>query len=86
MAKPGMIAVAVFSYAVSWNSYTIPKVLMTDIQKWPLTVGVHSFTQQHQVLWGQVMAASALIILPGFIFVYFLQKYLLRGFQAGGIG
>ncbi len=86
MAKPGMIAVAVFSYAVSWNSYTMPKVLMTNLEKWPLTVGVHSFTQQHQVLWGQVMAASALVILPAFVFVYFLQKYLLRGFQAGGIG
>lgn len=86
MAKPGMIAVAVFSYAVSWNAYTMPKVLMTDIGMWPLTVGVHSFTQQHQVLWGQVMAASALIILPAFVFVYFLQKYLLRGFEAGGIG
>lgn len=86
MAKPGMVAVAVFSYAVSWNAYTMPKVLMTNLEKWPLTVGVHSLTQQHQVLWGQVMAASALIILPAFVFVYFLQKYLLRGFEAGGIG
>lgn len=86
MAKPGMIAVAVFAYAVSWNSYTMPKILMPDTAKWPLTVGVYAFTQQHQVLWGQVMAASALIILPAFIFVFFLQKYLLRGFRAGGIG
>lgn len=86
MAKPGMIAVAVFSYAVSWNSYTMPKILMPATGKWPLTVGVYAFTQQHQVLWGQVMAASALIILPAFVFVFFLQRYLLRGFRAGGIG
>lgn len=86
MAKPGMIAVAVFSYAVSWNAYTIPKILMKDVARWPLTVGIYSFTQQNRILWGEVMAASALTILPGFIFVYFLQKYLLRGFRAGGIG
>lgn len=86
MAKPGIIAVAVFSYAVSWNAYTMPKVLMTNLEMWPLTVGVHSLTQQHQVLWGQVMAASALIVLPAFVFVYFLQKYLLRGFKADHIG
>lgn len=86
MSKPGMIAVAVFSYAVSWNAYTMPKVLMVTESKWPLTIGIHSLTQQQTVYWGQVMAASALVILPAFVFVYFLQKYLLRGFRAGGIG
>jgi multiple sugar transport system permease protein len=86
MATPGMIAVAVFSYAVSWNSFTMPKVLMITQSKWPLTIGVHSLTEQQQVFWGQIMAASALIIIPAFLFVYFLQKYLLRGFRAGGIG
>lgn len=86
MSKPGMIAVAVFSYAVSWNAYTMPKVLMVTETKWPLTIGIHSLTQQQTVYWGQVMAASALVILPAFVFVYFLQKYLLRGFRAGGIG
>lgn len=86
MAKPGMIAVGVFSYAVSWNQYTIPLVIMTDASKWPLTVGVTSFSNANQIMWGQVMAASAMVILPSFLFVYFLQKYLLRGFRAGGIG
>jgi len=85
MAKPGMIAVAVFSYAGSWNAYTLPRVLMPDAEKWPLTVGVYSFVQQFDTNWGEVMAASALILIPSFIFVFFLQKYLLRGFRAGGI-
>lgn len=84
MAKPGATAVAVFAYGVSWNAYTIPKIIMPNAENWPLTVGVHTFTQYHEVLWGEVMAASSLIILPGFLFVYFLQSYLLRGFQAGG--
>jgi multiple sugar transport system permease protein len=86
MAKPGMIAVAIQSYAVSWNSFTMPRVLMIDIQKWPLTIGLFSFVQQNNVLWGQLMAACALTIVPAFIFVYFLQKYLLRGFSMGEIG
>jgi len=85
MAKPGMIAVAVFAYAGSWNAYTIPRVLMPDSSKWPLTVGVYSFVQQFDTSWGAVMAASALILIPSFLFVFFLQKYLLRGFRAGGI-
>lgn len=86
MAKPGMVAVAVFSYAVSWNEFTMPTVLLVNNESWVLTIGLYSFTVQNQVLWSQLMAASALTVIPSFFFVYFLQKYLLRGFRAGGIG
>lgn len=86
MAKPGIIAVAIFSYAVSWNAFTIPLIIMNKPEKWPLTVGVFTFMRQNSVEWGQIMAASSMIVLPAFLFVYFLQKYLLRGFRAGGIG
>ena len=81
LAKPGMIAVALFSYAVSWNEYTIPKILMSDRSKWPLTVGLFTFSEGQRVFWGQIMAASTLIVLPAFVFVFFLRKYLLRGFR-----
>lgn len=84
IAKPGMIAVAIFSYAISWNAYTMPRILLPDADKWVLTVGIYSFTQQNSVMWGEVMAASSMVVLPAFVFVYFLQKYLLRGFEAGG--
>lgn len=86
MAKPGVIAIAIFSYALSWNEYTIPKILMPETNKWVLTVGIDSFVQQNQVLWGHIMAASTLMLIPSFLFIFFLQKYLLRGFRAGGVG
>lgn len=86
MSKPGIVAVAVFSYAVSWNAYTIPKIILTDSSQWVLTVGTASFVQAERVLWGQIMAASVMIIIPAFVFVYFLQKYLLQGFRAGSVG
>lgn len=86
MSKPGIIAVAVFSYAVSWNAYTIPSIILTDSSQWVLTVGTASFLQAERVLWGEIMAASVMIIIPAFIFVYFLQKYLLQGFRAGSVG
>ena len=86
LAKPGMVAVAVFSYAVAWNAFTIPNILLVDSNKWVLTLGLYSFTTQNQVIWGQLMAASAMTLIPSFLFVYFLQTYLLRGFRAGGVG
>lgn len=85
MAKPGMIAVAVQAYAFSWNEFTVPKILVPEITRWPFTVGLFSFTQQNQILWGQMMMASALAVIPALVFVYFLEKYLLKGFQTAGV-
>jgi multiple sugar transport system permease protein len=86
MAKPGMVAVGVFSFAVGWNQFTMPQVLMVQDTDWVIVQGLFSFTRQATVLWEQLMAASFLTIIPAFIFVFFLQKYLLRGFRAGGVG
>jgi len=86
MAKPGIVAIAVFAWAGSWNAFTMPTILMVNSQKWVLTIGIFSFTNQQQIQWAQLMAASSLTILPSFLLVYFMQKYLLRGFRAGGIG
>lgn len=81
MAKPGIIAVAVFAYAVAWNEYTIPKVIMSNPDKWVLTLGIEQLRETGRIFWGQVMAASVGILLPSFAFVFVLQKYILRGFR-----
>lgn len=85
LAKPGMIAIAIFSFAIAWGSFTIPTILLSDSSNWVLTQGLYSFTQQESVLWGQIMAASTLLVLPTFFFIYYLQKYILEGFRASRI-
>lgn len=85
LAKPGIIAVGTFSYAVAWNAYTIPKVVLPQQEFWVLTLGVENLVISNQILWPLVMAASAITILPALLFVYTLQKYLLRGFRTGGV-
>jgi len=83
LAKPGMIAVAIFAFAIAWSSFTVPSILLSDSSKYVLTLGLYSFTQSETVNWGQIMAASTLMVLPTFLFVYYLQKYILQGFRTG---
>lgn len=74
-AKPGVIAIATLSYATVWSSYTIPKVLLPNSDLWPLTLGLDSFVQQAQILWPQIMASSAMALIPSFLFLYVLQSH-----------
>lgn len=81
IAKPGITAVAVFSFAIAWGAFTIPTILLVDNTKWTLTLGLDFYIQQHETLWGEVMAVCGLMMLPPFLFVFFMQRALLRGFR-----
>jgi len=80
-AKPGVVAIAILAFATSWDEFTIPKILAPSQDMWVLTVGLSSLVEQNQVLWGQMMAACSLILIPSFLFVFFLQEHMLRGLR-----
>lgn len=81
IAKPGMIAIMIFTFAISWGQYTLPRILIRDEDMWVLTVGLDSFVRGYTVQWPSVMAASIIMMIPPFVFIYTLQRYLLQGFD-----
>ena len=83
-ARPGILSVAIFSFALSWNDFTFAFILQTDRKMFTLPVGLASFVEQTGVHWGMVMSAAVLVSVPTFLLVFFLQKYLLTGLRATG--
>jgi multiple sugar transport system permease protein len=81
MALPGIITVAIYSYAVAWNEFTIPLIILSATEMWPHTIGIQSFVEGYSIQWGMVMAGTTLMTIPSFLFVYFLQSHILRGFR-----
>lgn len=81
-AAPGMVAVGIFAFQSSWNNYTYPKVLISQDSLRPLTTGLTQYAVQNFVFWNQVMAVVLTMVIPAFLMVYFLQKYLLEGYKA----
>lgn len=85
MAKPGIIACSIFSFAIAWGDYTFALVIMSDLSLLPITVGMErSFMPGQHTNWELLMAGSSIAVIPPLLFVYFLQKYFLRGFSPGG--
>ena len=84
-AKPGVIAVAILAFAFAWGDFTMAWILMSDLQMFPITVGIErTFFAGGQIDWGLVLSASSVALVPPLLFVYFLEKYYIRGFSAGG--
>ncbi len=86
MALPGIIAVSIFSFAISWSDFTFANLLLTEEAMKTLPIGMLGFIEQQAVNWGLIMSASVMMAIPAFLLVYFLQSYLLRGFSVGGLG
>jgi multiple sugar transport system permease protein len=83
-ARPGILSVAIFAFALSWNDFTFAFILQTDRAMFTLPVGLATFVEQTAIHWGMVMAAAVLVSIPTFALVFFLQRYLLGGLRVGG--
>jgi multiple sugar transport system permease protein len=78
-AMPGILSVALFAFALSWNDFTFAFILQTDKAMFTLPIGLATFVEQTAIHWGMIMSSAVLVSIPTFAMVFFLQKYLVRG-------
>lgn len=78
-AMPGILSVALFAFALSWNDFTFAFILQTDKSMFTLPIGLATFVEQTAIHWGMIMSSAVLVSIPTFAMVFFLQKYLVRG-------
>ena len=85
-ALPGIISTALFTMILAWNEYLFALVLVNTDSARPLTTGVMSMlVSAFNIEWSLLMAASVMMSVPLIVIFTFLQKYLTRGFGAGGV-
>ncbi|MCP4383077.1 MAG: carbohydrate ABC transporter permease [Hyphomicrobiales bacterium] len=85
-ALPGIISTALFTFILAWNEYLYALVLVNSESVRPLTTGViNMLITSFNIEWPLLMAASVMMSLPLIVIFAFLQKYLTRGFGAGGV-
>jgi len=81
---PGIAAVAIFTFSVSWNDFTLAYMVTSDPSMTLMTVGLRDFMQGGRILWGDLTAGASILIIPPIILVFTLNKYILEGFSFRG--
>ena len=84
LSLPGIASASIFTAFLSWNEFLLASAVTRESAK-TLPVAVAGFITDKGVIWGPMMAMSALIIVPMIIFALFLQKYLIRGMMLGAV-
>lgn len=84
LTLPGIVAAGIIAFTYSWNNFLFALVL-TGAKTKTLPVAVYGFLTADQVDWGGLSAAATLITAPVLVFIFFAQRYLIRGLVAGAI-
>lgn len=85
LARPGLVAAAVFTFLHAWNEFLYALVILNSDAKKTLSVGLYGFIGGETMNWGEVLAASTMIVLPSLLFFLLVQRHLVHGLTAGAI-
>jgi len=84
VAKPGIIAVAVYAFITAWGEVLFASVLTSKDTR-TLSIGLRAYASQQDVYWNQLMAASVVVSLPVLIGFMLVQKHLITGLSSGAV-
>jgi multiple sugar transport system permease protein len=87
LAKPAIMAIALFQFLYCWNDFFGPLIYAgNNANIYTISVGLQQFTSIHRgVLWNLQMAASLLFMLPVIVLFFFAQKAFIEGVTLTGV-
>jgi multiple sugar transport system permease protein len=88
MMVPGLVTVFLFQFVAVWNNFLLPFIMLSDENKFPLTVGLFTLLNRGSsapALYSLVVTGSLLSILPLVILFLVLQRYWRTDLAAGSV-
>ncbi len=83
IVAPGVVATAIYTFINTWNEFLFALLLINSSEKMPISVALYSLTGSEVLDWGEMMAASVIVILPSIIFFMIIQNKIAGGLSDG---
>lgn len=84
LVLPGLVAAFLLCLMTSWNEFPFA-LYLTSRAAVTLPVAITGFNTENGVLWGPMLAAGTIAIVPVFIFALAIRRYLVRGLTMGAV-
>jgi len=85
MIKPGVGALAIFTFINTWNDYFMQLVMLTDTNVLSMPLGIAKMQGEYGTDYGLLMAGAALASVPIIIVFLVFQKYFTKGITMGAV-
>ena len=85
MIKPGIGALAIFTFVNTWNDYFLQLVMLTSKEKWTLPLAIANLQGEMSSDFGLIMAGAALAAIPIIVVFIAFQKYFTQGIAMAAV-
>lgn len=84
LARPGVVAGAIFCFIFSWNEFLFALILGGgDVTTLPVVIS--SLISDRGPEWGQIAAIATAVALPILVLLFAVQRHLVRGLTLGAV-
>ena len=85
MIKPGVGALAIFTFISSWNDYFMQLIMLSSTKNLTISLGIANMQAENSTDFGLIMAGAAFAAVPIIIVFIIFQKYFTMGITMGAV-
>ena len=85
MIKPGVGALAIFTFISSWNDYFMQLIMLSSNKNLTISLGIANMQAENSTDFGLIMAGAAFAAVPILIVFVIFQKYFTKGITMGAV-
>lgn len=78
LIRPVLTVVALFSFTGAWNDFLWPSIIISDVDKLPITPGLQLLQGQYMTYPGIGTAGAIIALIPALLLYLFAQKYFME--------
>jgi trehalose/maltose transport system permease protein len=84
---PAMVTTGLLAFIAAWNEFLFALTFtLTESERTvPVAIALISGTSQHELPWGNIMAASVIVTVPIVVLVLIFQRRIVSGLTAGAV-
>jgi trehalose/maltose transport system permease protein len=84
---PALVTTGLLAFIAAWNEFlfALTFTLSNERRTIPVAIALISGASQHELPWGNIMAASVVVTLPLVVLVLVFQRRIISGLTAGAV-
>jgi len=84
---PALVTTGLLAFIAAWNEFlfALTFTLSNEQRTVPVAIALITGASQHELPWGNIMAASVIVTLPLIILVLIFQRKIVAGLTAGAV-
>ena len=82
---PAVLTLAIFTWRETWDAFVWPFIIITEDRLRTVPIGLQRFQEEYVTTYNEVMAISAIAMLPLMLLFFFFQRAFIRGIALSGL-